>query len=356
MAKFMKAAVLTGTRSIQIQERTVPEIEVDEVLINIKACGICGSDLAYYQRGKADIPPPIVLGHEFTGKIVEMGEIPRKQEILQIGERVVVEPVQSCGACWTCKRAMPNLCVKPVVIGVNVDGGFAEYCKVNWKYLHPLPENVSFEEGAFAEPLACAINGTEKAKVSPGDFCAVIGPGPIGLMTAQYLKASGASKVALVGTRDYRLKAGSDLGMDFLINVGERDSKYYADDPVARLMEITDNRGADIIIVTTGNVEANQMAMEIGGPRSRTVLFGGAGYGTEDYVKLFLWKGTLAEKEIFFSWLSPYTFPKALKSISSGFVKVKPLITHIFPLEEAGKAIETVEKRLENVIKAQIKP
>lgn len=352
----MKAAVLTGSREIKLQDKDVPKLGPNEVLLKVKAVGICGSDIAYYKRGRADIPPPIVLGHEFTGDIVQLGEIPQRLGLLKAGDRVVAEPVQYCGVCPACKKATPNLCVKPVVLGVNVDGGFAEYCKAYYNFIHPLPDDVSYEEGAFTEPLACAIYGMEKMKIRPGDFCVVIGPGPIGLMMLQYIKARGAWKVVLIGTRDYRIQVGKELGADYIINVKDRESKFYVEDPVRQIREWNDGEGADAVIVPTGNVEANELGVKIGGKKSRIVLFGGAGYGAEDYVRLNLWEGTLGDKEIVFSWLSPYTFSWAIKAINTGQVRVRPLITHTFPLEKTAEAIETAEKRLGNAIKVQVKP
>lgn len=356
MARKMKAAPLYGPGRIRVEERDVPRLAANEVLLRVKAVGVCGSDVAYYRRGKADVPPPMVLGHEFTGEIVGLGEFAEKLRLLHEGERVVVEPVQSCGVCAPCKNAMPNLCVKMVVLGVNVDGGFSEYCKAFYNYVHPLPDNVTYEEGAFTEPFACAVYGVRKMRIAPGDFCVVIGPGPIGLMMTQYAKASGAGKVALVGTRDYRLKMGIQLGADYTINVREKESEFYASDLLEKILELNDRKGADAVIVATGDKEANQQALKIGGSRSRTVFFGGAGYNPEDSLSLNLWEGTLADKEIAFSWLSPFTFPAALKAISRGLVQVKPLITHTFPLEKTGEAIETAEKRLGNAAKVQVKP
>lgn len=356
MAKKMKAAMLLGPRTIKFEERDIPKVAANEVLLRVKAVGVCGSDVAYYRRGKADVPPPMALGHEFTAEITELGEFAERLGLLHEGDRVVVEPVQSCGVCSPCKNAMPNLCVKMVVLGVNVDGGFGEYCKAFYNYVHPLPDNVTYEEGAFTEPLACAVYGVRKMRISPGDFCVVVGPGPIGLMMVQYVKASGAGKVLLVGTRDYRLKMGMKLGADYAINVREKGSEFYARDPVEKIFQLNDRKGADAVIVATGDREASQQALKIGGSRSRTVFFGGAGYSPEDSVSLNLWEGTLADKEIAFSWLSPFTFPAALKAISRGLVKVKPLVTHTFPLEKTGEAIETAEKRLGNAIKVQVKP
>jgi threonine dehydrogenase-like Zn-dependent dehydrogenase len=351
----MKAAVLTGVKKIELQEKDLTPLRPNEVLVKVKAVGVCGSDIAYYQRGQADVPPPIILGHEFTGEVVELGSMAKDLGSVKVGERVVAEPVQACGVCQPCKNASPNLCVKPTVLGVNVDGGFAEYCKVQYNYIHTLPRNVSYEEGAFTEPLACALYGVGKMRIQPGDFCVVVGPGPIGLMMLQYVKASGAGKVALIGTRDYRLKLGGKLGADYLLNTRERGSKYFAENPVEKVKEWSGG-GADAVIVATGNIEANELGIAVAGVKSRVVFFGGAGYGPEEQAKINLWQGTLRDMEIHYSWLSPYTFPKAIKAISQGLVKVKPLITHTFNLNKTGEAIETVEQRKGNPLKVQVKP
>jgi len=351
----MKAAVLKGPRRIELEEVPKPKIAANEVLIKVEVCGVCGSDIAYYQRGKADVPPPIILGHEFSGTIVELGEMAKKLGLFKEGDRVVAEPVMACGSCTSCKEGYPNMCEKPTVLGVTVNGGMAEYCAVRYDYVHRIPDGVSFEEAAFTEPLACALHAIRKLKISPGRSAAVIGPGPIGLMVVQYLKKSGLSPIILIGTRDYRLEVGLKLGADYAINVGEKRSRYYSSSPVEVVKELTGGKGVDRVFVATGSVEGNQMAVEIAGPRSVVVFFGGAGYDPTSKVSIPLWEGTLGEKEFTFSWLSPYTFPEALNAIHKKLVDVKQLVTHSFRLDEAGKAIETAEKRLGNALKVQIR-
>jgi L-iditol 2-dehydrogenase len=195
-------------------------------------------------------------------------------------------------------------------------------------------------------------------RVAPGNFCVVIGPGPIGLMMLQYIKASGAGKVLLIGTSgdDYRIELGQSLGADYVMNTGDTRSKHYVKDPLLRVREWNEGRGADAVIIPAGNPGANELGIDLGGPRSRIVLFGGAGYGPEDTVKVKLWEGTLMEREILFSWLAPYTFSEAIEAIRDGLVKVKPLITHVYTLDEMNVAIETAENRSRNPIKVLVKP
>lgn len=352
----VKAAVLKGPRNIELEEVPKPETGVNGVLVKVEACGVCGSDIAYYQRGRADVPPPIILGHEFSGTIVELGETAKKLEIFEVGDRVVAEPVMACVSCVSCKHGYPNMCERPTVLGVTVDGGMAELCNVRYDYLHKIPEGVSFEEAAFTEPLACALHAIKKLKIAPGLSGGVIGPGPIGLMVVQYLKKSGLSPVILIGTRDYRLEVGLKLGADHAINVENKNSRYYSEDPIDRIKELTDGRGLERIFVATGSTAANQLAVEISAPRSVVVFFGGASYEPASRVSIPLWESTLGEKEFAFSWLSPFTFPDALKALQKKLVDVKPLLTHSYPLEDVNKAIETAEKRLDSALKVQIKP
>ena len=355
----MKTSILYGPRDVKVEDKPIPKLTLSDVLVKVKVCGVCGSDVANYRRGSADgTPPPVAIGHEFVGEIVELGDqVSQKRPELKLGDRIVVEPYQPCGTCWSCMNAMPNLCARPRGIGGTDDGGgFSEYCRVNSRFVHRLSDNVSYEEGAFVEPLACALYGLRKMRIAPGDFCVVIGPGPIGLMMLQYIKASGAGKILLIGTRDYRIEVGQHLGADYVMNTSDGSSKYYVKDPLLQIKQWNRGRGADAVIIATGNASANELGINLGGPRSRIVLFGGAGYGPEDAVKVKLWEGTLMDREIIFSWLGPYTFSAAIEAIRDGLVKVKPLITHIYPLDKIIAAIETAESRSGNAIKVLVKP
>jgi len=231
----------------------------------------------------------------------------------------------------------------------------AEFCAVRYDYLHKIPEGVSFEEAAFTEPLACALHGVKKLRISPGKSSAVIGPGPIGLMVVQYLKKAGSPPIILIGTRDYRLEVGLKLGADNAINIKDKQSKYYAESVVDRVKGITGGEGVDRVFVATGDTYGNQLAVKIAGAKSVVVFFGGASYDPTSTISLPLWDATLGEKEFVFSWLSPYTFPEALMAIQKKLVDVTSLITHSLMLEDAGKAIETAEGRIGNALKIQVR-
>jgi len=349
----MKAQVFYEPQKMQMEEVDIPTIADNEVLIRVKACGICGSDIAYYwglspletPSGKG----PLILGHELAGEVVEVGEIPRNLGLFKSEDRVVAEPVQYCNACEVCKRGMVNLCENKTVLGVSVDGGFAEFVKSKYTGVHKLPSNVSFEEGVFVEPLANALYAIDNLNPSIGSFCVVFGPGPIGNMMVQLLKSKGAGKVVLVGTRDYRLEMGKDCGADVIINTKEKDSDYYVADLAEEIKNLSEGKMADRVICATGAVEPMQAALKISGRRAIIVYFGLP--GPDDVVKIPVLDSLLMDKTIRFSWLSPLTWPATIQSIATGLVKVKKLITHRFNLEDTLKGLKIIKNREGNAMK-----
>lgn len=354
----MKAQIFYEPLNMKYEERNKPEIGDDEILVKVKACGICGSDVAYYWGNSPLETPsgkgPLILGHEYTGEIVEVGSTPQKAKLFKAGDRVVMNPVQYCNACEICTKGMVNLCENKTVLGVSTDGGFAEYSKAKYTAVFKLPDNVSFEEGALTEPLACATYGVRNMEINSGDFCVVFGPGPIGLMMVQLAKSSGAGKVVLVGTRDYRLEIGANLGADILINTKEKNSKYYVPDLKKKISELTIGRMANAVITSTGQVEPMEQALEISGRRARIVYFGLP--GAQDYVRVPALSSILWDKTIRFSWLAPFTWPIALQAIANGLVNVKALISHKLKLDDLLKGLEAVKERKDDVMKILIVP
>ncbi len=356
MAEKMKAQVFYEPLDMRLEERDIPEPADDQVLIRVKACGVCGSDIAYYwgespletEDGKG----PLIIGHEFTGEVTKVGALPAKLGLFEPGDRVVVDPVQYCNACEICKRGQVNLCEKKAVLGVSDDGGFAEYCVSHYTGLHKLPDNVSYEQGALTEPLACATYALQNAAVNPGDFAVIIGPGAIGIMMLQLVKSSGAGKVVLVGTRDYRLEVGKALGADEIINTKDSSSPYYTADLKEKIGDMTAEKFADVVITPTGAVPAMEQAFEISGRRARIVFFGLP--GADDYIKIPALDTIFWDKTIQFSWLAPFTWPTALQALSAGLVNVDPLITHSIELENLVQGLSDVRERKGNVMKAVV--
>ncbi|MEW6356902.1 MAG: alcohol dehydrogenase catalytic domain-containing protein [Planctomycetota bacterium] len=354
--KKMMAQVFYEPNKMVYEQVDVPEIGDDEVLVRVKACGICGSDIAYYfgdspletKTGKG----PLILGHEFTGEVTEAGKVANK--LFKKGDRVVLDPLQYCYSCDICSKGQINLCENKAVLGVSVNGGFAEYAKSKMTSTVRLPKNVSYEDGAMTEPLACAFYGVQNLKVELGNFCVVFGAGAIGLMMLQLIKSSGASKVVLVDVVDYRLQAGKKLGADVILNVAEEKSKYYCKDLKKTIETLTDGRFADRAITPTGSVKAMETALDITGRRSVIVFFGLP--GANDYVRVPALKSIFWDKTIRFSWLAPLTWPSALQALSASLVDVSKLATHTYALKDLTKGIAEVKARKGNPLKALVKP
>lgn len=358
MPEKMKVQMFLEPEKMGMEDIEIPAISDEEVLIKVKRCGICGSDVAYYygdssletETGKG----PLVLGHELSGEVVEVGAIPKRLGLFKPGDRVAPDPVQYCNACENCKRGYVNLCANAGVLGVSVNGGFAEYCASHYTGLHQIPDNVSYEQAAMTEPLADAVYAVQKMAIEPGNFAVVIGAGVIGAMMVQLAKSCGAGKVAYVGTRDYRLEVGQKMGADFLINVSDADSPYYVTDIKEAIGDLTNGRFADAVVTPTGSVQAMEDALEISGRRARVVYFGLP--ADDAVIRIPALDSIVNDKTIRFSWLAPLTWPTALQAIASGLVDVGNLHSHTIGLEELVEGIANVKSRKDNVLKAQVDP
>jgi L-iditol 2-dehydrogenase len=338
----MRAQVFYEPEVMKLEMIDIPQIADNEVLVKVKATGICGSDISYYYGhspvGTADGKGPLVLGHEFSGEIVEVGALPASLGLFKPGDRVTCNPVMQCNACSLCAEGKFNVCSNMTVPGVTVNGAFSEYCKLNYTHVYKIPDDMSFEDAAIIEPLACGTYGVKKLEVHPGDFVVVFGPGPIGIMMAQLIKASGAGKVAVVGTRDYPLGVALELGADYAINVKDTASRYYAQDVNERVRQLTAGRMADKVIVPTSSKKALQDALTVSGAGATIVYFGLP--GAEDKIEIPALEAIQSDKTIKFAWLAPLVWPMAINAVSNGLVKLDQLVTHKFSLEDAEKGIQ----------------
>ena len=340
----MKAAVLHDVRDIRVEEVKKPEIAEDEVLIEVKAAGICGTDLHFY-KGEWKVDMPIIPGHEFSGVIAEVGE---NVDGFKIGEHVVAEPNITCGSCYFCLMSERNFfCENLKAVGVTVNGAFAEYLKIKGRNLYRIPENLSFEEAALIEPLACCIRGLDNVGIKAGESVLIVGAGPIGLLLMQLVRNFGASMIIQTDLEDYRLEKALELGADHVINVRKED-------PIKVIKKLTGGYGVDVAIEAVGSPKAITQAVEAVRKGGRVNIFGVSPQDAVWQVKPF----DLYSKELTIttSYRSPYTFQRAVKMASSGRLKLKPLISHIFPLEKIAEAFEILDKKLDNVMKVILKP
>ena len=353
MAKSMKAQVFYAKEDMRLEDRPVPTIADDEVLVAVKAVGVCGSDQAYYYGESPleteDGKGPLILGHEVAGEVVEVGKFPRERGLYRPGDRVSVDPVQYCNACEVCAKGHVNLCENKDVIGVSVDGAFTEFVKSKYTGLHKLPDSVPWEHGCLCEPMACATYAMHNMAIEPGQTVVVMGPGPIGLMMVQLAKGAGAGQLILVGTRDYRLEIGRKLGADIILNTGDSGSRHYCANLKEKINEITGGSFADRVVTMTGSASAMEDALAISGRRSTVVFFGLPGGDT--VIRVPALPSIFWDKTIRFSWLAPHTWPAAIDAIARGLVDLSPIVTHKLALTDLVGGIKKLRGREENAIK-----
>lgn len=329
----MKAAFLYGVKDLRIEETTIPSFRDDEVLVRVRSCGICPSDLRYYLGYRKSIPYGAksrgLSGHEWAGDVVEVGS---EVEGISEGERVVPGPIVSCGNCKFCVRGESNLCVNKT----GILGGFAGYAKALAKNIYKVPENLSYKEACMTEPVACCLNANILSKIQKGDDVVIVGDGPMGLIHLQLAKAS-AARVTVSGHHRERLEVAEKLGADKIVNSREEDVPQIVKD-------LTDGYGADAVIVSVGNKRAIEEAMQMVGVSGVVNLFA----GTYPPAKVALDPNLIHYGQIVLTGSSdstPYLWETALKLISLGVVKTKPLISHTFPLSQLKEGFEALQKR-----------
>lgn len=252
----MKALVKTepGFGHLEVLDQDEPQVGPDQVKIRVKYAGVCGSDIHTYE-GHYQVKTPVTLGHEFSGEIAEVGENVTE---FQVGDRVTSETTfYICGVCEYCQTGDYNLCPKRKGLGTQQDGGFATYLIARKESVHKLPPNVDFKSASMTEPLACAHHAVSKSMVNTGDVVLVLGPGPIGLLTAQVVKSRGATVVITGLSHDkVRLKKAKELGIDYALNIQEEDVKQTVN-------HLTDGYGADVVFECSGANSAVEMGLDL---------------------------------------------------------------------------------------------
>ena len=352
----MKVANFYEPLVMKNEVHPIPQIADNEVLVRVKAVGICGSDVSYYYgHSPLDTPDgkgPQYLGHEASGVIAEVGAIPAKLGLFKEGDRVAINPVQQCNACPACMRGEFNTCPNSEVIGVSVNGCFAEYVKVKFTHVYKIPDEVSFESAALAEPLACATHGVLNLNIKLGQTAVVYGLGGIGLMMVQLAKAEGVGKLIAIDVVDYNIEKALLLGADHAINVLDKDSKYYAEDTAAKVREFNNGELAPLCIVPTSNMTALQDALNVTGACSTITYFGLP--GPDDMLQIPVLDAIQSERTIRFSWLAPLVWDNVFKVMASGQVDLSPIITNKFTLDQTEEGIKYMKESKDDKIKGVV--
>src|SRR6266513_5143848 len=309
----MKAAVLHGPRDLRVQAVPRPEPGADEVLVQVTLAGLCGTDHRIWS-GKRSVRYPRVMGHELVGRLAESGE------------RVVVEPNFSCGACALCREGNRNLCLARTAVGIDVDGGFAELVRVPSRCCWPAPGPAADEDLLLTEPLAVVVRAVGRAAPKAGETAAVVGAGTLGLLAVQVLRARGA-RVLLVSRTARRLALGKELGAEATHAV--------ADGPLEEAGRALSGReGIDCVIETAGTAEAVSHALALVRPGGRVVLTG----LPHEPTPVGFFAVVRREVTIVGSMIYQDEFAEAMGLVADGTVKTRPLVTHRFALDKIGDA------------------
>lgn len=346
---MMKAIRFMQPEVIEYSDIPRPEPKDDEVMAEVNYAGFCATDIELLTGEMIHIKTgntkyPIIPGHEWSGTVVAVG---KNVHDFKVGDRVTSDVSLGCGECDACRKGHYNLCPNREVVGSykNRQGCFAQYICAPQRHTYKIPEGLSMEEAALAEPAATAMYAVEKARIPAGAEVLVIGDGPIGQLAAQLANIAGASKVIMAGSWDEKLEIAKECGIHETIN-------YHKEDVVERAKALTDG-GPEIIIETSGSNSALTSAVQALKPTGRIVA---VSWYTGASLDVAMNTVIVKDAELIGSLASPNAFGPVLRYMASGKLKVKPLITHVKPLEDLKDVVKMVRDKKEMRIKVLLKP
>jgi len=346
MTGKMKVAVMEDIGKIGFTQREIPKPGSGEVLIKIEFVGICGSELHYFEQGRIGdfiVSPPFVMGHEAAGVVVEAAPDVKH---LKPGDKVALEPGKTCGQCDFCRKGLYNLCPDVIFFATPpIDGVFSEYAVHEARLCFKLPDNVTTLEGALIEPLAVGFHAANQGEAQPGQTAVVFGAGCIGLVSMMALKARGVSRVFVADIVQARLEKALELGATGIVNVKKLD-------PVQSIFELTDGKGCDLVIETSGADSAAAAAINMTKKGSNIVF---VGYSDSGMVNLPM--SVAINKELTFKTVFRYRhiYPMAIEAVSEGRISLKDLVTHHFDFDDLQTALEQSVGDKENIVKSVVR-
>ncbi|MEX2580556.1 MAG: galactitol-1-phosphate 5-dehydrogenase [Verrucomicrobiales bacterium] len=343
----MKALTLTAYNQFEYGDVPDPKRAANEVVVAVKACGICGSDIHGMDGSSGRRIPPVIMGHEAAGEIVEVGDAVSGWKV---GDRVTFDSTVYCGECEACRSGRVNLCPERNVLGVSCDdyrrhGAFAEYVTVPQHILYALPDHVPFEQAAFAEPVSVALHAVNRVPLKPGDSAVVVGAGLIGLLVVQALKAKGAGTVVAVDLDEKRLAMAKELGADAALLSG--------DDVPAKVRELIGNEdGADVAMEVVGFGPTLKTAVESVRKGGSVGCVG----NLQAEVPFPLQAVVTRELSLYGSCASAGEYADAVAAVASGAVKVEPLISAVADLEDGSEWFHRLHKNEDGLLKVILRP
>ncbi len=340
--EYMKALVVEDAKKLVYKDIEIPKVEEGKVLIRVKACGICGSDIPRARDGGVHSFPQVV-GHEFAGEIVKLGE---KVENYKVGDRVTAAPLIPCEKCENCQKGNPAMCSSYSFIGSREQGAMAEYVAVPSKNLIKLADNVTYEQGACIEPITVALHGVERVNIISGKRAIVYGCGTIGILLMQCLKAKGLEKVYVVDIDDFKLSMAKELGAYKVINSLKTDVTEY----------FNEEGKVDYVFETAGVNFIQSQVLNLVDRLGSVVYVGTAHKDVTMDNKTFenILRGELNVTGSWMSYSAPFPgseWKAAVEYLESGKINVDKIITHKFKLEEGYSAFETMLNKDENSLK-----
>lgn len=343
----MKGLVLVGASRFEIRDVAKPEVACDEVLVEVRACGICGSDVHGMDGSTGRRKPPVIMGHEASGVVAEVGKGVRRW---RVGDRITFDSTVYCGSCHFCRRGDVNLCDNRQVLGVSCDefkrdGAFAQYVAVPERIVVGLPDSVSFEQAAMVEPVSIAVHAVSRVPIHLNDTAVVVGAGMIGLLIIQALRARGCGLVMAIDTKSDRLDLARQLGADRCIAPQDGDV-------VEEVMKRTAGRGADLALEAVGFTATVNTAVRVVRKGGYVGLVG----NLSPTVDLPLQVVVTRELSLFGSCASCGEYPACLDLIARGKIRVDPLMSAIAPLEEAPEWFARLHLGKESLMKVVIRP
>jgi D-arabinitol dehydrogenase (NADP+) len=327
----MKAVLYEKALNFSVQDVARPVLKENQVIIKVKSCGVCRTDI-HLHHGEFMAGFPLIPGHEFVGEVIEVGA---SVTDLKVGERVCADNTVLCGSCYYCKRNQPLYCENFYSLGVNGPGGFSEYVVVNHDKVFPIGD-LSYDEAVMVEPTACAVHGLDVIDVQPGDDVLMFGTGPTGIILAQLLKHAGAANVVVVASDQRKLTLVKELGADQVVEMDRSNYSKHQNE----LMELFP-KGFDIVIDATGAKEVIQQLTKFAKFGAKIVIYGVA--SENDEITVNPYEIFRKELKIIGSFAQTHCFDRAIKFIQKGIVQTNNLITHRYNLEDFSKAINQVE-------------
>jgi len=326
----MKAVLFEKPHHLTVTRKPLRGIRNDELMIDVAACGVCGTDL-HIVDGSSRSSPPVILGHEYAGTITDVGPAVHGYSV---GEAVAVDPNISCGSCFYCRRGEVHLCENLRALGVDVDGGMAESCIVPAGQVYRLPKSLPLEKAVFVEPLSCVVHGIDRARIRSGDNVVVLGGGTVGLLVLQLARISGAARVILVEPLEWKRAIAAKVGAENVLDPAQTNIVEFVND--------TTHVGADVVIECVGKAETVGLAFELVRRGGTVELFGVCALGT----KIPFEPSSVYFKELTIvgSYVNPHTFDRSIALLAENKVMTDHFAIQRYPLDGVHEALKSLRE------------